>query len=334
MKSANEMPLFDAGKFMEKNEGMIEAQLMFGAIELNLFEYLEEPICAERLAERLNYDETNLKWLLQALTAMDFLVKKDEGFQNLPETQYYLHPKSEMYLGEQLLYWKDMTSMDGLTDLVRKGAPEKRFKDENGSDFFDFQAMGRGNQTAMYLGRVQHFISAVKRNFRPEQKFSVLDMGCGCGIFSIEILRNFPSANAVLFDQKAVTELARRAAEAYGVAARSDIRTGNFVTDEIKGRYDLLIASGIMDFVGDLDKMTEKMKGLVSDRGMIFVSTHGLNDDFTKPKSMVLGWLSSHLHGLSILKTDRQIRESFEKSGFILSPVGRVPGQYFARIDR
>lgn len=334
MKSANKMPMFDAKKFMEKNEAMLEAQLMFGAIELDLFEYLEEPISAERLAKKLDYDATNLKWLLQALTAMDFLIKTDKGFQNLPQTEYYLHPKSEMYLGEQLLYWKEMTSIDTLVDLVKKGAPEKFFEDENGSDFFDFRSMGQGNRNAMYLGRVQHFISVVKNFFEPEQDFSVLDMGCGSGIFSIEILRNFPNAKAVLFDQKAVAEITQQVVEEYKVTERASIQTGNFVTDEITGNYDLLIASGIMDFVGDLDKMTTKMKKLMNDRGIIFISSHGLNDDFTKPKSMVLGWLSSHLNGLSILKSDRQIRESFERSGFRLSPIGEIPGQYLARTEK
>lgn len=334
MKSANKMPMFDAKKFMEKNEAMLEAQLMFGAIELDLFEYLEDPISAERLAKKLDYDATNLKWLLQALTAMDFLIKTDKGFQNLPQTEYYLHPKSEMYLGEQLLYWKEMTSIDTLVDLVKKGAPEKFFEDENGSDFFDFRSMGQGNRNAMYLGRVQHFISVVKNFFEPEQDFSVLDMGCGSGIFSIEILRNFPNAKAVLFDQKAVAEITQQVVEEYKVTERASIQTGNFVTDEITGNYDLLIASGIMDFVGDLDKMTTKMKKLMNDRGIIFISSHGLNDDFTKPKSMVLGWLSSHLNGLSILKSDRQIRESFERSGFRLSPIGEIPGQYLARTEK
>lgn len=334
MKSANKMPMFDAKKFMEKNEAMLEAQLMFGAIELDLFEYLEEPISAERLAKKLDYDATNLKWLLQALTAMDFLIKTDKGFQNLPQTEYYLHPKSEMYLGEQLLYWKEMTSIDTLVDLVKKGAPEKFFEDENGSDFFDFRSMGQGNRNAMYLGRVQHFISVVKNFFEPEQDFSVLDMGCGSGIFSIEILRNFPNAKAVLFDQKAVAEITQQVVEEYKVTERANIQTGNFVTDEITGNYDLLIASGIMDFVGDLDKMTTKMKKLMNDRGIIFISSHGLNDDFTKPKSMVLGWLSSHLNGLSILKSDRQIRESFERSGFRLSPIREIPGQYLARTEK
>lgn len=334
MKSANKMPMFDAKKFMGKNEAMLEAQLMFGAIELDLFEYLEEPISAERLAKKLDYDATNLKWLLQALTAMDFLIKTDKGFQNLPQTEYYLHPKSEMYLGEQLLYWKEMTSIDTLVDLVKKGAPEKFFEDENGSDFFDFRSMGQGNRNAMYLGRVQHFISVVKNFFEPEQDFSVLDMGCGSGIFSIEILRNFPNAKAVLFDQKAVAEITQQVVEEYKVTERANIQTGNFVTDEITGNYDLLIASGIMDFVGDLDKMTTKMKKLMNDRGIIFISSHGLNDDFTKPKSMVLGWLSSHLNGLSILKSDRQIRESFERSGFRLSPIREIPGQYLARTEK
>jgi hypothetical protein len=49
-----------------------------------------------------------------------------------------------MYLGDHILYWRDMTSLDNVVELVKKGPLEKNFDDENGSDFFDFRSMGQG----------------------------------------------------------------------------------------------------------------------------------------------------------------------------------------------
>lgn len=93
--------------------------------------------------------------------------------------------------------------------------------------------------------------------------------------------------------------------------------TGNFVDDAFGGPYDFMIASGVMDFVGDLERMVEKLYDALSDRGFLYINTHGINDDFTGPKPYILGWLSSHLHGLDILKTHSEIYNAFIHEGFI-----------------
>lgn len=330
MKSAHEMPLFDPQKWMVKNQQMLAAQIMFSAIELNLFAHLSAPIDGASLAKKLDYDETNLIWMLNALTAIDMLKKEGDQFQNLEDTAYYLHPQSEMYLGDHLLYWRDMTSLSHLSHRVRLGPGDKKFKDENGADFFDFRAMGKGAQNTMYLGRVQQFIAQMLTLFEKEKAFSVLDLGAGSGILSIEILRNFPKAQALLWDQPSVCDLLQDIVADYGVQDRGQVWAGNFVKDEIPGTYDLIISAGILDFVGDLNQMAHKMKALLKEEGYIYIHTHGLNDAFTKPKAMVLGWLSSHLDGLSVLKSDRQIREAFEEAGFVLEAKNE-PGRYMAR---
>ena len=316
MKSAKIMPKFSAEKFMSKTNLVLEAQLLYAGIELDIFKDLNEPITSQDLAIKKGFHKRNLELLLNALTSIDYLKKENNKFSNLPETNYYLNSENEMYLGEHILYWRDMTSLENIVEKVKNGPIDKKFQDENGSDFFDFRSMGQGSRNTMYLGRVQAFINQIEKIFDKNQEFKVLDMGGGTGILSIEIARNFKGARGVVFDQASVINLTDEIIKEYNMQNQIKTKVGNFVTDEFNEKYDLIIATGVLDFVGDLDKMVKKLYGSLSDDGYIYVGTHGLNKERTAPKRFILGWLSSHLDGLDILKPDLQVKESFLNGGF------------------
>ena len=317
MKNANEMPLYDAKRFMGITHPILEAHLIYTAIELDLFKNLSTPVTVEKLAGTTGCHVKNLTLLLNALTATQYISKQADTYQNFPETDYYLNPESEMYLGEHILYWRDMTNLENLTELVKNGPGEIAFSDKKGSDFFDFRSMGQGARNSMYIGRVQKFIGTLKQLFNENDTFSVLDLGGGSGILSIEIARNFRNAKATVFDQPFVTEMTRRVIEEYGVSCQVQTQDGNFVTDDFGSGYDFIIASGIIDFFGDLAVMTKRLYNVLNDNGILYVSTHGINESFTGPAQFIMGWLSSHLNGLDILKPDPVIRRAFADAGFV-----------------
>lgn len=331
MKNANKMPQYNPEKFMSKTHNLLETQLLYSAIELDIFKELNSPVTSEELAKKKGYHPQNLNLFLNSLTAINFLEKKDNKFSNLPETDYYLNPNSEMYIGDHLLYWKDMTSLDNLNELIMKGPKNLNFKDENGSDFFDFRSMGQGARNTMYLGRVQKFISTVREYFDEKDEFKVFDMGGGSGILSIEIAKNFPHASIIIFDQPLVTELTEEIIEEYGMSERVKTQSGNFISDNFNDKYDFIIASGVLDFVGDLNKMAIKLKNTLNENGLIYASTHGINEEFTAPKNYILGWLSSHLNGLDILKPDPVIKKAFLDNGFIITYTDKSKLNFIAR---
>jgi len=315
LKKADVMPPFSAEKFMGRTHAMLETQVLYAGIELGIFSRTKNAVSSCELARETGCDERNLELLLNALTAIEVLSKENGKFLNLPETDYYLNPESDMYLGEHILYWRDMTNLGNITELVKNGALRAGVNDKNGSDFFDFRSMGRGAVNTMYLGRVQKFIGLMKEHFEKEQELKVFDMGCGSGIFSIEIARNFPNSRCVAFDQPSVIEFTKEIIDKYGVSLQVNAVGGNFVTDGFEGKYDLIIASGVLDFVGDLRVMAKKITEALKCSGLLYVNTHGINTSFTAPKSFVLGWLSSHLNGLDILKPDAEIKAAMESAG-------------------
>lgn len=314
LKNAIKMPKYSAEMFLRKTNELLETQLMYASIELDLYKYLKSPIDLDELEKQTGYFKRNLELMLNALTSMDFLKKQNGKYSSLPETDYYLNSTSEMFLGDHILYWRDMTNLGDLVSLVKHGPKEKNFNDDNGSDFFDFRSMGQGARNTMYLGRVQNFISIIKRLFNENEDFSVFDMGGGSGLLSIEIARNFPNSKAVVFDQPQVIELTTEIIKEYKMEDRVKTQSGNFVKDSFNSKYNLIIASGVLDFVGDIDVMIKKLKDSLTDDGYIFISTHGINEEFTSPKTYILGWLSSHLNGLNILKPDPTVKKAIKNA--------------------
>jgi len=334
MKNANTMPPYRADMFMGKTNDSIEAHLMYASIELDLYKYLKIAVSSDEVAIRTGYNQRNLKLMLNALTAMGFLEKGDNKYRNIPETDYYLNSQSDMYLGDHILYWRDMTQLDNVFELVKNGPSEKSFDDENGSDFFDFRSMGQGARNAMYLGRVQNLIGSLQKIFKKNDFFKSFDMGAGSGIMSLEVARNFPNASITVFDQANVIDLTKEIIKEYDMEKRIQVQAGNFVTDAFKDKYDLIITAGVLDFVGDLESMLLKLKDSLSEDGYIYVVTHGINDEFTGPKPFVLGWLSSHLNGLDVLKSDPYIRASIDKAGFEIVEEQKEYQSYIVRIKK
>lgn len=317
MKDANVWPAYSAKELLTKTQGLLEAQLLYAGIRLDIFSYLSQNTTSKTLAEITGYNQKNLELFLNALTAAHYIRKEQGAFVNLPQTEYYLNKSSEYYLGDYILYWYENTKLDDLEMRVRQGSDQNKKYDKNGSDSYDFKQMARVSRNEMYTGRVQAFIQAMKTIFSENEKIRAIDLGGGCGIMSIELARNFKNAIVTVMDQPEVLETTRKTIEEYGVGQRVRTVKGNFIIDPLGNNYDLVIASGIFDFVGDVWLMAEKIYASLADGGVLYMDTHKVNDDKTSPKQCVLSWLSSHLEGIDILRTNSDIVGSVKGAGFI-----------------
>lgn len=331
MKNANELPKYDGSKLINLTFQYLETKLIYTALELNIFNYLETGKSIDELAKSLHLDEKNLEYFLKSLVSMDYIKYENGIFGNTDETNYFLNEKSNMYLGENLLYWKDLTNIDNIHDLLKNGADRDNANKDNGSDFFDFRSMGRGARNSMYLGRVQGFVKLMKSLFDENKSIRVLDLGCGSGILSVEIAKNFPNAKCILIDQAQVINFTKDVIAENKVEDRVEVEVGDFNTYIPTEKYDLIITSGVLDFVKDMDNMSDKIYNSLDDDGYLYVSTHQMNDDFTKPKNFILGWLSGNLNGLDILKPESLVIESLNKYSLVEVEIESHPRTIFKK---
>ncbi len=328
LKDATKMPAYSASRIVEVTHQLLQAQLIYAAIRLDVFSYLQRPKTALAFSHETGYDHRNSELLLNALASTDLITKTDEHFLNAPDTDLYLNKSSDLYLGEYLLFWYQMKDLSQLEERVRFGPTHRSFADPLGSDSYDFHKMGEVSKIHMYTGRAQTFMTAMQLIFEKNTPLRAIDLGGGSGVLAIELAKFFPAAKAIVFDQPEVITVADEGIEENHLQQQLETRTGNFITDDFGSHYDLVIASGILDFCGDLDQMLARIYAAMNTGGYLYVDTHRINDSFTAPSQTVIGFLATHLDGLNILKTNTEILTAIEKAGFVKHIGSQVETSY------
>lgn len=329
LKDATKMPDYSASRVLGVTHQLLQAQLIYSAIRLDVFSHLTSPKTALEFSNETGYHKRNSELLLNALASTSFITKEDEHFSNCPDTELYLNKSSELYLGEYLLYWYKVKDLSRVEELVCFGPMHRSFHDPLGSDSYDFQKMGEVSKIHMYTGRAQTFITAMQEIFEKDAPIRAIDLGGGSGVLAIELAKLFPASKSIIFDQPKVIPIANDGIKENHLEQQVETRAGNFIKDDFGSHYDLVIASGILDFCGDLDQMLGKIYNAMNAGGYLYVDTHRINDSFTAPSQSIIGFLATHMDGLNILKTNNQILTAIEKAGFIKHVCNQEDASYY-----
>jgi len=115
-----------------------------------------------------------------------------------------------------------------------------------------------------------------------------------------------------------------------GLADYVSVVAGNFNADDIGVDYDVIIASGILDFAKEhLDAFLKKLHRALTPNGYLYLVAHAtVSDDYQSPPESILGWLSGNLEGLDAILTKKTIDDALSKQGFRLVQTGEVGGAF------
>lgn len=104
---------------------------------------------------------------------------------------------------------------------------------------------------------------------------AVLDVGCGFGSLCQYILRAYPAATVVgLTLSRTQADSIRRAQETPGhpfASSRFELVQEDFNTVRFERRFDRILSLGVFEHISNLDKAMEKLRGLVQERGKLFL---------------------------------------------------------------
>jgi predicted TPR repeat methyltransferase len=145
----------------------------------------------------------------------------------------------------------------------------------------------------------------------------MLDLGGGPGLIGMAIVDAHPTMKGVIFDLPPVIKETKKFITEYEMEERMDVLGGDFNRDPIGGGYDLVLASGVLQFATDIDAVVKKVYEALNPRG-VFVSLYpfGHTHERTKPESIVLSLLSMALMGQEAGVDQGYIAESMLRSGF------------------
>ena len=121
-----------------------------------------------------------------------------------------------------------------------------------------------------------------------KQSSKVLEVGCGSGVFSVEVARRLPRGHLELFDlQPEMLEKARQKIEAAGLAkvvgyTQGDARQLAFPS----GEFDVAFLVAVLGEVPEPRKCLRALHRVIRPDGLLSITEHLPDPDFSRPSHL------------------------------------------------
>lgn len=307
------MEEWTAGKLLGLSGGYWQTFALHAAVKMDLFSQVDDKGVGVRdLADRLGCDGRALEMLLNALVAMGLLAKEETLYHATEASMTLLAKSSPRYVGHMIMHHHHLVQpWYHLAEAVKRGGPVEgaRVPEETRRESF---LMGMFN-TAMATA------PGIAEEIDLQGRKHLLDMGGGPGTYAIHFCRENNGLKATVFDLPTTEPFARKVIGRFGLADRIRFVGGDYLKDEIPGRYDVAWLSHILHSQGPegCGIILDKAAGVLEPGGLCLVHDFILNNDMDGPvfpALFSLNMLVNTRQGRSY--SEAQIREMMEKAGF------------------
>lgn len=309
----------DINKLFEMVYLPVYTKVLFAGIELDIFSELEEAKNDIEIAEKLNLDLKNTRYLLDALTAIELLEKQAGFYKNTVLASKYLVTGHDLFIGEHLRAYSKFSGFDtiNIVKMVKEGAVSE-YEGKQGLEGYelygDYNGMVRNLQRAGRANEIAELV-ALLPEFHGFKK--MLDLGGGPGLIGMAVIQAHPVMNGVIFESPAVGKIAAESIKEYHMEDRVEVVTGDYMTDSIGEGYDFILAIGTLNFAKqDLDTIIRKIYDALNPQGVFMCISEGLTHERTRPKEMIISWLPSFLSGCDFSLEQGEISNAIIRNGF------------------
>ncbi|MDL2322124.1 acetylserotonin O-methyltransferase, partial [Desulfosarcina sp. OttesenSCG-928-B08] len=267
-------------RILQMSDAYWAACALHTAVELDLFTRISQGrVDGSALARQLNAPEDGVIRLLDAVTAMGLLNKDRYGYTNTEAADRYLSVRSPRYLGFIIQHHHHLMPLWArLPEAIRSGKPcadPDRKQDRKQRQAF---LMGMFN-LAMELAPT--LVPAVDLSGCR----TLLDLGGGPGTYAIQFCRHYPNLSATVMDLSTTRLFAEETISRMGMADRITFVDGNFLTDDIPGKFDAVWMSHILhgDSVEDCRNIVRKAADCLNPGGIAIIHEFVLEDTLDRP---------------------------------------------------
>jgi len=245
------MPVSPGGDFQEllaMARSFQAAKMLMVAVDLAVFDFLEEPRSAVEAASWLKANDRAAGIFLNGLAALGLLVKEVDYFRNSEIASRYLVQGKDDYRGAIIKHmehtwdrgWNDLQNTV-LVGRPTEADPEKWLDAKPERDEKEVRAFICG-------------MDAIARDLAPmvtaaldlKNASRLLDLGGGPATYAIAFVRAHPQLQATVFDLPKPITIAQERIAKQGLGHRIDTLAGNFLEDDIGRGYDFIWVSQIL----------------------------------------------------------------------------------------
>lgn len=281
-----------------------KSKILLTACELDIFSALgDEMKTSKEVAFETETDERAIDRLMNALCHLQLLTKHNDKFSNTKGTRRFLVHGSSEYLGRLMHLTHIWDKWGTLTEAVKKGTAvvydDITDKDEEWIKSFINSMHSRGRMQAPDIIREINFDGINK----------VLDLGCGSGLYAIEMAKAKPSLDISVFDLPVVIDHTKEHLKEAGFENKIKTMPGDFHKDDIGEGYDLVFISSVIHFnsLWENVALMKKVYDSLNLNGMAVIQEQVVNDSRTDPADAVnlaLNMLVNTKGGDSYTETD------------------------------
>lgn len=274
-------------QIMAMGRGFQATKMLMAAVDLGLFDFLEEPRSAVETAAWLKADARATGIFLNGLAALGLLVKGVDYFRNSDPASRYLVQGKEDYRGAILKHmehtWK--RGWEDLKDTVLVGHPPEVDKEK----WVDSRPERDEDEVRAFIWGMH----AIARDLAPKVAAKLnlagvrrlLDLGGGPATYAIAFAQANPELAATVFDLPLPLEIARENIAKNGLTDRVHTLAGNFLKDDIGAGYDFIWVSQILHShdEGQCKLIIGKAAAALKGGGTLAIQDFFLNADGASP---------------------------------------------------
>jgi SAM-dependent methyltransferase len=278
----------DYSDLMKLAGGHVEARIVQAAVELEIFETMgSHALEAASIADSLDLEPRATELMLNALTALGLLRKREDRFSLTDLSARYLKRGAPGYLGGMIRFeaslWHCWAS---LTEAIRSGRPVRP------ADMYQENP----TETAIFIDAMDSLVKArgdaeiMAEAFDWDNARELLDVGSGPATYPISLCQRFSNLRATIFDLPATLALTECYVREAGLSSRIRLISGDYRVDEIPGSYDVIFLSNIIH--GESFEINQRLmvdlSSVLKPGGSIIVKDHILDSTRANPPTGAL----------------------------------------------
>ena len=292
------------------------ACVLSAAAELAVFDALgDQPVSAEAVAAKLHADCRGMTILLDALVAMELLVKREGLYTSASGVADVLTEGGGASALAMIRHQANcLRRWSLLAEIVRTGRPA------------ECKPSIRGEQADLeaFIEAMNEISSRIApglvKALGPLQFRHLLDLGGGPGTWTIEFLRTASEAKATLYDRPDVIPIAGKHMVEAGLADRVDLVAGDLMSDEpLPKGADLAWVSAVIHMLSREEnrRLFANVHAALADGGRVLVRDVVMDESRTIPPDGALFAVNMlvNTHGGGTYSLE-EISEDLASAGF------------------
>lgn len=313
-------------KIDQVREGFMINQVLSAALELGLFDWLDEHGSSDReeIVSAIKMNGMFSRSFLQTLIDAGFLVSQAGKYSNTGIATQFLVQRSPFYQGDLFKSTSAPNSKwTNLIETLTKEVPVDNFY--AGPDQTFINAIGQRS----LRGEIQEVTKAISAWAGFSKARSLLDLGGGHGLYAIALCQANPQLKGTIFDKPDVIEFAGKNITGYMLDDRIAVQGGDLFVDEIGSGYDIVIISHLLyKFRKDLPLIFDKAYACLNPGGLL-VTNHWFCSSECLPVSRGVIELGKSLQsfGHPLCHLD-DFQTLFQQKGFSVINAVDIPSVY------